>query len=117
MRKDKIMENTYRNSLYFSINLLLIWLSMPILASEINTIQSFTILQNTAYEGCPYSGPIAVKVKYTVMTEQGADININTTEDGVYFAQSHTYFVEQGRGQIVIEFNAGECVQDIEVIL
>jgi uncharacterized lipoprotein YmbA len=90
-------------------------LSPALLGNENNKIKKVKVLENTRFDGCPYSGNVVLRVKYRVKTEQGADINLTTSDDGINYFPALTQFVEQGRGRIVLELDAGECTQDIKV--
>lgn len=84
-------------------------------ASE-NEAVSYEVLENTRYDGCPFSGQVALSVQYTFDSAEFAQLTLSGVSQYGHklLAQKE---VEQGRGSDVFVFTLDDCMDDIQVQL
>jgi len=75
------------------------------------------ILQNRFYEGCNYSGTVALEVKYKLKSADYGQIVLEGTQDGASYFHLLSKEIEGGNGRTTMVFEASDCLQDVRVTL
>lgn len=73
------------------------------------------VLENVSYDGCPYSGEVTIQVNFSIVTLDRGRLNLSTSYDSVNFSEIDSVELEGQRGNHLFSFNAGECLQAIQV--
>lgn len=98
-----------------SITLALYLLTFSTLAADSSSL-AFQILQNTSFDGCPYSGEVAISVDYELTGASIGELIVSSLSSGQQspLAQKE---VESGAGSTVFVFQLNDCIDDISVSL
>ncbi|MGX9462243.1 hypothetical protein ACWXWU_13560 [Shewanella sp. A14] len=88
---------------------------LPVIAAD-NQSLDFDVLENTSYDGCPYSGDVAISVKYELTESNIGQLVVSGFRAGQSFELTKKD-VEQGSGSAVLILVLQQCIDKINVAL
>ncbi len=111
-----MLEMAFSNRiLKSSITLTLSLFSVSSLAEDSSSLP-FQILQNTSFDGCPYSGEVVISVNYEFAEADFGELIVSSLSSGQQYPLAQKE-VERGKGSAVFVFELSDCVDDINVSL
>ncbi|WP_282110483.1 hypothetical protein [Shewanella algicola] len=90
------------------------FVGLPAIAA--NQSVSFDVLNNTSYDGCPYSGEVAISVEYDLVESNVGQLIVSAVNSGRSYELTRKD-VEHGPGSAVFVFELQECIERIDVAL
>ncbi len=111
-----MLEMAFSNRLLkASITLTVSLFAVSSLAEESSSLP-FQILQNTSFDGCPYSGEVVISVDYEFEETDFGELIVSSVSSGQQYPVAQKE-VESGKGSAVFIFELSDCVDDINVSL
>jgi hypothetical protein len=81
-----------------------------------NNSAQYQVLQNTSYEGCAYSGEVAISVDYSLHSAGFGELLVSGIQDGQGITLKQME-IEAGHGSTLVMFELNDCLDNIKVTI